>query len=448
MKLVALLQIALLLVLAGCSGQPQLATPSTDGARLLQAGSGPAVSSPITHVIIIVQENRTPDYLFQGVPGADIAKTAKDSHGNTVSLQPVSLAAPYDLGHEHRNFVTDYDGGKMDGFDRGLGRSKRLRPFGYAPRSEVQPYYDMATQYVFADRMFQSNQSASFPAHQYFVSGTAAALPATSFNVSSNAFDRYTGRAGQDGCDAPSSSVVDTINPSNGGPGPTPPPCFERAVLSDLLDQKNVTWRYYQHGKGTGLWHALDAIKHVRYGRDYANVIPQAQSILTDISHNNLPGLSWVMPAGDGYSDHAGTRSAKGPSWVAAVVNGVGGSQYWNSTAIFLTWDDWGGWYDHYPPPQFNNYYELGFRVPLVVISPYAKSGYVSHVQHEFGSILAFSEETFGIPKGSLGTTDVRADDLMDAFDFTQQPRAFTPIKAPPFNGRDALMSPPDVEDP
>ncbi len=446
-KSIFAIQIAALLMLPACGGQPVPSTPPVGRAGLPIMAVRQA-TTPITHVVIIVQENRTPDYLFQGVPGADISQTAVDSHGQTVSLQPVSLAAPYDLPHGHSNWLTDYDGGRMDGFDRGLSQRSHMRPFGYAPRSEVQPYYDMATQYVFADHMFQTNQADSFPAHQYLVSGTASALPASSFNVSGNAIDRYTGRPGADGCDAPSSSVVPTINPGNGNPGPTPAPCFDRPVLSDLLDHQHVTWRYYQRGYGVGLWHAFDAIQHVRYGQDYSNIISPPKTILTNISNNQLPGLSWVIPAGDAYSDHAGTRSAKGPSWVAAVVNAIGESPYWNSTAIFIVWDDWGGWYDHVQPEQFNNYYELGFRVPLVVISPYAKRAYVSKVQHEFGSLLAFSEETFGIKKGALGTTDVRADDLSDCFDFTQHPRTFTPIKAPPFKGHEAMVAPPDVEDP
>jgi phospholipase C len=118
---------------------------------------------------------------------------------------------------------------------------------------------------------------------------------------------------------------------------------------------------------------------------------------------------------------------------VAAIVNAIGTSPLWNTTAIFITWDDWGGWYDHVPPQRYNHY-ELGIRVPLVVVSPYAKHGYVSKAQHEFGSILAFTEETFGIPKGALHSTDGRADDLMDAFDFSQRPRTFTKIKAPRFH--------------
>ncbi len=133
------------------------------------------------------------------------------------------------------------------------------------------------------------------------------------------------------------------------------------------------------------------------------------------------------MPSGPD-SDHAKTTDGTGPSWVAGIVNAIGESKYWNDTAIFVTWDDWGGWYDHLKPPMYHTY-ELGFRVPLLVISPYAKHLYVSHKQHEFGSILKFVEETYGL--GSLKTTDVRSDDLADCFNFNQPPRKFHHIHAP-----------------
>jgi phospholipase C len=126
-------------------------------------------------------------------------------------------------------------------------------------------------------------------------------------------------------------------------------------------------------------------------------------------------------------SDHPQDTNGSGPSWVAAIVNAIGKSKYWKHTAIFVTWDDWGGWYDHVPPPQLNSY-ELGFRVPLIVISPYAKNNYVSHVQHEFGSILKFTEEIFGLP--SLHTTDKRSDDLFDCFNFSKPPTKFKKIPA------------------
>jgi len=137
--------------------------------------------------------------------------------------------------------------------------------------------------------------------------------------------------------------------------------------------------------------------------------------------------VSFVTPSGL-ESDHSGRNNGTGPSWVASIVNAIGtNSSYWNNTAIIVTWDYWGGGYDHVPPKIFNSY-ELGFRVPMIVISPYAKPNYVSHVHYEFGSILKFIEETFGLP--SLNTTDKRATDLSDCFSFTTTPRAFKPIAA------------------
>ena len=416
--------------LAGCAARS--AAPAVfDGSS--ESGVDPYwFHSPIRHVVIIVQENRTADFLFQNVPGADIAKSAIDQHGNVVAMAPLSLAAPYDLDHGHDAFVRDYDGGRMDGFAKNLNREQKRGggPFRFALAEQVRPYHALATQYVFADRMFESDQAGSFPSHQYLVSGSSAALPSIPFDVSSDPFNRVTREKGDAGCDAPPYTAVDTINPHTGAPGPTPFPCFDRPVLTDFLDRRGVPWRYYQDHLGPGLWHAFDAIAHVRYGRDYANVVTPPETILADAHHGRLPGVSWVMPADGKHSDHAGNESAEGPSWVAAVVNAIGESEEWDSTAIFITWDDWGGWYDHVSPPQYSNYFELGFRVPLVVVSPYAKKGYVSHRQHEFGSILAFCERIFHIPKGSLRSTDVRADDLMDAFDFSQPPRAFVHIQA------------------
>ncbi|HYL27797.1 MAG TPA: alkaline phosphatase family protein [Candidatus Nitrosotalea sp.] len=395
----------------------------------------PNLPTPIQHVIIVFQENRTPDYLFQGIAGADIATYGYDHNGNKVPLAPISLTAPYDLGHSHDAWVQDYNGGKMNYFEHGQAQANRLRAFGYGPPSEVQPYHDMANQYVLGDRMFQTNQGPSYPAHLYIVSGTATDPTIRPYLVRDNPYDQNSNQAKAGGCDSPLSNVVHTINPKNNADGPTPWTCFDRPVLSDYLDKKNLSWRYYQQGGGVGLWHAYDSIKHVRYGSDYANVITSSAQFLTDIKAGKLAAMTWLNP-NDPWSDHSrkGGAGSQGPAWVAAVVNAVGESKYWNNTTILVTWDDWGGWYDHVPPPN-PSYYELGFRVPLLVISPYARKSYVSKVQHEFGSLLAYSEETFGIPKGILSTTDVRADDLKDCFDFTQQPRKFVHIKAPVFKG-------------
>jgi phospholipase C len=159
-----------------------------------------------------------------------------------------------------------------------------------------------------------------------------------------------------------------------------------------------------------------------------------------------LSNVTWITPTAQA-SDHPMITDGSGPDWVASVVNAVGESQFWDNTAIFVVWDDWGGWYDHVTPPNYSSY-DLGFRVPMLVISPYANNGYVSHVQHEFGSILKFSEEQLGLP--SMGTTDERADDLSDCFNFDQSPTPFVAI--PTTRGKTYFLahrtSTPIVEDP
>lgn len=164
--------------------------------------------------------------------------------------------------------------------------------------------------------------------------------------------------------------------------------------------------------------------------------------VLTDIANNQLAAVSWVTPS-SGYSDHPHGGSG-GPSWVASVVNAIGNSPYWANTVIILTWDDWGGWYDHVPPPQviddgtsWGSGYVYGFRVPLIVISPYAKAAYISHTTHDFGSILNFIEQVFGL--SSLGYADARADNLSDCFDLNQTPLQFQTINAP--LGKDFFLS-------
>jgi phospholipase C len=150
---------------------------------------------------------------------------------------------------------------------------------------------------------------------------------------------------------------------------------------------------------------------------------------LKDAADGNLASVTWVSPS-KADSDHPAYHSDLGPSWVTSVVNAIGQSSYWNSTAIVIVWDDWGGWYDNSKPPQLD-YRGLGFRVPCLIISPYAKNGYVDSTQYEFASILKFIEEVYGtgsIGPRSQGYTDQRATSLDAAFDFNQEPRTFTAI--------------------
>lgn len=422
------------------------------------SSSGTKLSGKIQHVVIIFQENRTPDNLFHDpvlmARGAHIAISGLTSSGQMIPLTASSLGINYDLSHTHGAFVKMYDGGKVDGANRvpvfcasAVDCPPPNPQFKYVQASDVRPYFQMAEQYTFGDRMFQTNQGPSFPAHQFILSGTSAPTATSSLFAAENPATGI-------GCAAPPTSSVPLID-RRGIESSSAYPCFEHPTLTDELNSKGLSWRYYAPSSGylASLWTAPNAIQHMCgpnatppnatacVGPDWINhvVLYTRQNpapILDDIGNKALPAVSWVIPAGYN-SDHAGsTANAGGPSWVASTVNAIGTSPYWSNTAIIVTWDDWGGWYDHVPPPQVVNDgtswgsgYIYGFRVPLIVISPYAKSNYISHVTHDFGSILKFIEGIYGLP--SLGYADAYADDLSDCLNASQAPLQFQTIQAP-----------------
>jgi phospholipase C len=428
--------LALLLALAGCVQGTPVVT-GLPGQQILAPGTNLGkTSSKIRHVVIIFQENRSTDDLFNGFPGADTVRSGLNSKGQRVPLKPVSISAPYDLGHTHHSFEVEYADGKLNGFDE-VGTTCRaatvctspaVSAYGYVPHDQIKPYFIMATRYAFADHMFQTNQGPSFPAHQYIVSGTSTVTNGSMYRASENPFRPSAGPSG--GCDSPAGSLVELID-SAGAQKQQSYPCFDRISLMELVDRKSLTWRYYQATPGPGIWNAPDAVLKIRMSREFSSdVVTPSSQILTDIAKGQLANVVWVTPTGVS-SDHPLDTNGSGPSWVASIVNAIGESRFWSDTAIFVTWDDWGGWYDHVAPPQYNSY-ELSFRVPLIVISPYAKNHYISHREHEFASILKFAEKIFGLP--SLHTTDVRSDDLFDCFDFSKPPAKFKriPAKFPP----------------
>ncbi|MBV8529834.1 MAG: hypothetical protein JO104_00835 [Candidatus Eremiobacteraeota bacterium] len=422
--------IAAVVALAGCSGGSSGGANAPFSAPVVPRTSPNQPSSKIAHVVIIFQENRTVDDLFNGFPGADTVRSGRNSENKTIPLQPIGLSAPYDLGHTHAGFELEYNGGKMNGFDK-IGSAcegatvciaQGLRAYGYVPHDEIKPYFIMAMRYTFADRMFQTNQGPSIPAHQYIVSGTSTVTNGAALRAADNPLTPALEKSG--GCDSPAGSLVSLIDKA-GNLSQKVYPCFDRISLMDLVDRQSLSWRYYQANLGPGIWNGPDAILHIRKSAEFASdVVAPPSRVLTDIAKGRLANVVWITPTGSS-SDHARVNNGSGPSWVASVVNAIGESRYWNDTAILVTWDDWGGWYDHVPPPLYNSY-ELSFRVPLIVISAYAKNHYVSHVQYEFGSLLKFTEETFGLP--SLHTTDVRANDLADCFDFSKPPSKFKRI--------------------
>ncbi len=389
---------------------------------------GPLSQSAIQHIVIIVQENRTVDNLFQFLPGANTQSYGPASNGQIVQLQPESLAAHFGLGHGHVTWLSEYAKGAMNGFDKSgcSGACPTDAAYGYVPENEVAPYYTLAEAYSFADNFFESDEGPSFPSHQYLVSGTSTVSDSSPNKASDNPLPPTGSATG--GCDSPQGTLVNVVNPQGHQPTTLQTfPCFQRQSIMNEMDAAGVTWKYYQQKQGAGIWNAVDAIYSIwsNPSEIAANVVTPPSQVLTDIGNGQLASVVWVTPTSDA-SDHPKTNDGSGPSWVGSVVNAIGNSQYWNDTAIFIVWDDWGGWYDHVTPTRYNSF-ELGFRVPFIVVSPYAKTGYVSHVQYEFGSILKFAEETFGLP--SLNTTDARANDLSDCFNFSQPPIRFVRVR-------------------
>ncbi len=384
----------------------------------------------IQHVVIIIQENRSFDNLFQGFPGADTQSYGYDELGKKIALQPIPLEIKWDVAHDSNAFIAACDGSgsvpgtdcKMDGFDNearldcGISCPKHAA-YAYVPQSETTPYFDMGKEYVLADQMFASNfDESSFISHQYIIAAQAEAT----FNYPYRAW----------GCEGGPSDEIETLTQKRRPSGDYIPACFTDDSLGEELDDAGKSWRYYTtiiHG-GTGrFWNAYQANSYVFNGPDWSkNVITPQTQFFTDLSNGYLADVTWITPT-CANSDHAGCGSNTGPAWVASLVNAIGTSKFWKSTMIFIFWDDPGGWYEHVPP-KYVDYDGLGMRIPLLMISPYAKVGCVTHVHYEHGSMLKFIEKRFGL--AALSASDTRANDpASDAcFNFSQTPRAFTSI--------------------
>ena len=422
------------------------------------------------HILILVQENRSPDNMFQGLcvppyggatscsinpgPNQYNIQTSKwkdnsNARGYT-DPQPVDFLAPYDLDHSHWGWRLQCDNEfalntpcRMDGASRlgCFGTCPSKPPYHYVDNSAgvLNPYLDIATQYGWANYMFQTNQGPSFPAHLFLFGATSAPTPADDANGIFAA--ENSPHAMPIGCTASQGTLVAVIKPPH-DESTKLYPCYEYQTLGDF--QQAFSWRYYTPGN-LAIWNAPVAISHICQstgyggqcvGADYVNnVDPRPADVLTDIASCNLRGVSWVIPAAQN-SDHADFGAPGGPSWVASIVNAVGasnncdgGTGYWNDTAIFITWDDWGGWYDHEVPPLLpypQNDYQYGFRVPLMVVSAYTPAGYIDNQKYDFGSIARFVEQNFGIAEGALGFADARAKtDLTAFFNSSVGPRPF-----------------------
>jgi phospholipase C len=401
----------------------------------------------IKHVVIVIQENRSFDNLFDGFPGANTQSYGYNEKGEKIALQPVGLATSWDIQHDSDSFFEACDGTgsypgtdcKMDGFDQelytcGSTCPNANPPYSYVPHSETAPYFAMAKQYVLADEMFASNfDVSSFVSHQYIIA--AQAMHTVNYPT------------GGWGCEGGAGDKISTVTAERDVHGTRVRPCFTDATLGAELDSADLSWKYYTSKIGTsgGLWTAYEANSAVYNGPDWKkDVITPQTRFFTDVTNGDLPTVSWITPT-CANSDHAGCESDTGPSWVASLVNAIGESKYWDSTAIFIFWDDPGGWFDHVAP-EMVDYDGLGFRVPMLIVSAYARKGVVSHVHYEHGSILKFIETRWGLP--ALSASDTRASSPAPyAFTFEQSPRKFVSISAK-YSKEYFLKQPPDLRPP
>lgn len=424
------------LALTACALQTP-AQPVTPTAALSAPKAGGSATSPIAHVVLIVQENRSFNNLFATFPGAIGTTAGKERVGSGASAKTVSIALRegnlFDrawLTHNYPSFKVAYRDGHMDAFDlirNRHGVDEGSAPYVYVDPSQIKPYWAMASQYALADELFQTQGSESFTAHQALIRG------GTAIGSKGSIIDDPTRVPW--GCSAPAGTTTSLITTSlQFEPNAGPYPCLSYKTLATLFDKRGIAWKYYTPSwrnesppPAGGQWNAFLAISAV-YGNQHewrSHISVPETNIFSDIAHRRLPAMSWVIPDAVN-SDHPGYGSDTGPSWVASIVNAIGESRYWNSTAIVIVWDDWGGFYDPVRPPQRDDQGGPGFRVGMIVVSPYVPPGEISNTVYEFGSIVRFVEDTWNL--GRLGTTDETATSIGDIFDFGQSPRTFRPI--------------------
>jgi phospholipase C len=435
-------------VIAGCNNS-SLQLQHTPGGATPDSGSGGS-ASPIQHIVLLIQENRSFNDLFATFSGADGTTTGQvvtntncspPLYGGSITLTEMPLVLYQDNNHTYRTgYSVAYDGGKMNAFDEvrsnGTGPYECSHPYQYTNPDQIQPYWILASEYALAEHMFTTQGSSSFTAHQDLIRGGTVVEQNKAMVDFPSCGDCWWG------CDAKPATHTHLVTAGNKylSKRRGPFPCSNKfkdsyLTLRDLLDAKGISWKYYVppssqlYGK---LLNAFDLVAAVRYGSEWNdNISTPETNILTDIEYGKLSAMSWVVPEAAN-SDHPATKLGGqyvdyGPEWIATVVNAIGESSYWDSTAIIIVWDDWGGFYDN-EGGALNKYGGPGERVPAIIVSPYARAGYISTTTYQFGSILKYIEQNWGL--GSLNTTDSGSTSIIDCFNYNQSPTQFQPIQS------------------
>lgn len=379
---------------------------------------------PIKHVVFILKENRSFDNLFGRFPGANGATSGSD-HGTIRPLTRATDQRAHDIPHCYVCNLASIDGGKMDGFNQSA-YADRYAYTQFRP-NELPNYWRWAQQNVLSDNFFASAVGPSFPNHLYSIAAQAGGAldnPWQPFSSLKKQLDQ--GLAKSWGCDIAQPGSYVEIKDSEGKLVKVNP-CFDFRTEGDLLRAKDIPWAYYaaDNTQLGYIWSAYSAID--RYRNDpklWNEYIRPVDNVVRDAQANRLPAVTWVTPRFQ-LSEHPEYNFCYGENWTTQVVDAIMNSPAWSSTAIFITWDDFGGFYDHVPPIRVDPY-GYGIRVPLLVLSPYAKQGFVDHHQGDFTSVLRFIEDNWGL--GQLTSRDRRAKNLSYDFNFHQAPRPPDPL--------------------
>lgn len=367
-----------------------------------------AAQNPIRHVVFVIKENRSFDSMFGRFPGANGARQGITSTGSVMPLIEEPDRLPVDICHSWLCAHRAISNGKMNGFDLNGGGNNTGDYLAYTQfsKADIPNYWSYAQTFVLSDAMYSALEGPSFPNHLYTVGAQ-----------SNGAIDIPIRLPW--GCDSISTNRVNVIDPVTGKRSAVYP-CFDFNTLADLLETAGISWTYYspKQNQSGYQYNALDAINHIRNSALWAAHVVPYTNFATDALSGKLSTVSWlVMP--DSVSEHPTSSECLGENWTVQQLNALMQGPLWKSTAVFITWDDFGGFYDHVAPTQIDRY-GLGPRVPLLIISPYVKAGTVIHTQYEFSSFLAFAEHLFGL--SSLTTRDATANDMTDAFNFSQPP--------------------------
>ena len=398
---------------------------------LLQVGCtkvspDPELPTPIRHLFVLLKENHTFDNYFTGFPGADTVDTARLSDGGTLRRpRAPDGALPRDVDHAHYWARLAYADGGMNGFDLiqtahpPSGPDDSL-PFIHYEEDQLPNYWAYARSNVLCDRFFTTVLGPSSPGHLALV---AAQAPIYGNPI---CFEPECGS----GCKSKPSAVVQSFDPETCATS-LKYPCLNIPTVFDELPA-SLSWRIYGPGKGSQIGTPLGIVRSASLDPGIAEAhFRDLGQLAGDLAAGDEANLTWVIAtAPDEISEHPPADPCTGENWSVAMINGLMQSPHWNETALVAVWDDWGGFYDHVAPPSDpcpnGEAFSLGFRIPALVISPYAREGFVLHETVEQSSVVRLAEELFGLPwltAKDPHARDERAGSLLGAFDFAQAPR-------------------------